>query len=70
LLFFNAWFLPPPPPHPPPPHPPRAQAAEAADVARLVDEARSTAPGAKKVLPPDMYKAYHPQMVEAAWYDW
>jgi hypothetical protein len=47
-----------------------AQAAEAADVERLVSEARSTPKGSKKSLPPDMYKAYHPQMVEAGWYDW
>jgi hypothetical protein len=46
------------------------QAAEAADVARLVGEARSTPKGAKKSIPAEMYKAYHPQMVEAAWYDW
>jgi len=46
------------------------QAAEAADVSRLVSEARSTPKGEKKAVTPEMYKAYHPQMVEAAWYDW
>lgn len=47
-----------------------SQAAEAAEVAKLLEEARSVPKGARKPVGRDMYKAYHPQMVEAAWYDW
>eukprot|EP00877_Chromochloris_zofingiensis_P001129 jgi/Chrzof1/11016/Cz05g20150.t1 len=46
------------------------KAAEAAEVAKLLEEARSVPKGARKPVGRDMYKAYHPQMVEAAWYDW
>lgn len=46
------------------------QAAEAAEVAQLLVEVRGVSKGAKKPVSGDMYKAYHPQIVEAAWYDW
>lgn len=46
------------------------QAAEAAEVSKLLDEVRSVPKGDKKPVSGDMFKAYHPQMVEAAWYDW
>jgi hypothetical protein len=39
-------------------------------VAKLIEAARATPGGAKKELGADMYKAYHPQAVEAAWYEW
>jgi len=47
------------------------KAAEAAEVAALVDAARATPKGAKKdVRRGGMFRAYHPRLVEAAWYDW
>jgi hypothetical protein len=39
-------------------------------VAKLVAAVRSTPKGACKRLGEEMYKGYHPAMVEAAWYDW
>ncbi|GFR43813.1 hypothetical protein Agub_g4939 [Astrephomene gubernaculifera] len=44
--------------------------AEAEEVASLIAAAQSTPKGEKKQLPESMYKAYHPKMVEAAWYEW
>lgn len=56
---------------PPACHCPRTQAAEAADVERILSELGALPKGAKKPVSPDgMFKAYHPKMVEAAWYDW
>jgi valyl-tRNA synthetase len=49
---------------------PCTQAAEAEEVARLVAAARATPKGECKRLATDMYKGYHPAMVEAAWYEW
>jgi valyl-tRNA synthetase len=47
------------------------KAAEAAEVAALVEEARATPKGAKKAVARGrMFRAYHPRLVEAAWYDW
>jgi hypothetical protein len=39
-------------------------------VAKLIEAAAATPKGAKKALGGDMYKAYHPKAVEAAWYEW
>eukprot|EP00775_Hariotina_reticulata_P010346 gene10346-10503_t len=46
------------------------KAAEALEVERMLTELSSVPKGSKKAISADMYKAYHPKMVEATWYDW
>lgn len=48
----------------------KLQAKEAAEVQGMVDAARNTKAGTKKVCASleDMPKSYHPKFVEAAWY--
>lgn len=47
------------------------KAAEAAEVASILAELAAVPKGAKKPVGRDnMYKTYHPKMVEAAWYEW
>ncbi|KIY98671.1 hypothetical protein MNEG_9290 [Monoraphidium neglectum] len=48
----------------------RVAAAEAEEVAKLLAEVRSTPKGERKIMPAELYKGYHPTMVEAAWYEW
>ena len=44
------------------------QAQDAAEVAKLIGNARQTPKGQKKDVSGDMFKGYTPQAVEAAWY--
>ncbi|GIL56694.1 hypothetical protein Vafri_11999 [Volvox africanus] len=44
--------------------------AEAEEVTGLIAAAKATPKGEKKQVEGAMYKAYHPKMVEAAWYEW
>lgn len=44
--------------------------AEAKEIQRLIEIAKATPKGAKKSMSESMEKGYHPQLVEAAWYDW
>ncbi len=46
------------------------QRAEAEEVAALIAAARATPKGDKKSTEGAMFKAYHPRMVEAAWWVW
>jgi hypothetical protein len=46
------------------------QESEASEVAALMDAAKAIPPGQKPPVDGEMYKAYHPQVVEAGWYDW
>jgi valyl-tRNA synthetase len=46
------------------------QAAEALEVERMLTQLMAVPKGSKKAISSDMYKAYHPKMVEATWYDW
>ncbi|MEW5299660.1 MAG: hypothetical protein WDW36_002653 [Sanguina aurantia] len=46
------------------------RAAEAEEITAMVAAARATPKGDKKDIHAAMPKAYHPQVVEAAWYEW